>query len=129
MLKRMVIPVVLLAVAGLSACATTGTGSSSGRRTDVITAEEIAQQDGLRTAYDVIRRLRPQFLRRRGVASLSASSDDIVVYLDGIRTGGVEVLRNIDAATVREIRRINSRDATTKYGTGHSQGAIEVVTR
>jgi len=95
----------------------------------VITAEEIAQHDGLRTAYDVVRRLRPQFLRRRGVASLSAASEEIVVYLDGIRTGGVEVLRNIDVATVREIRHINARDATTKYGTGHSQGVIEVLTR
>ncbi len=52
-----------------------------------------------------------------------------MVYLDGMRTGGVPVLRNIDANNVREIRYVPARDATTKYGTGHSQGVIEVRTR
>lgn len=126
-MRRYAIPVLALVLAGCASMEGSSDGSS--RRSDVITQEEIQSHDGLNTAYDVVQRLRPQFLRRRGVNSLASSGDEILVYLDGIRTGGVDILRTIDANTVQQVRYINARDATTKYGTGHSQGVIEVRTR
>jgi hypothetical protein len=30
---------------------------------------------------------------------------------------------------VKEVRFLNARDATTRYGTGHPIGAIEITTR
>lgn len=126
-MRRYAIPMLALLLAGCASMQGSSDGPS--RRNDLITQEEIQSHDGLNTAYDVVQRLRPQFLRRRGVNSLASSGDDILVYLDGIRTGGVEVLRTIDANTVQQIHYVNARDATTKYGTGHSQGVIEVKTR
>jgi hypothetical protein len=41
----------------------------------------------------------------------------------------VEILRSIRAGDVEEARFLNARDATTRYGTDMTAGAIEVVTR
>ena len=51
------------------------------------------------------------------------------VYVDGVlRPEGVEALREISVAEVREMRHMNSRDATMQYGTDHGAGAILVTT-
>ena len=52
-----------------------------------------------------------------------------VVFIDGVRRGGVEVLQNFQATQVVEIRRRSGTDATTLYGTGVGGGTIEVRTR
>ena len=117
----------LLVLAAAAACASRGvTVPPSG---DVISAEEI---DGIQvaTAYDVIQRLRPEFLRSRGrIAGGVAGSQSPVVYVDGVRAGGLDTLRGIAARDVAEIRRIGAADATTRYGTGHAGGVIEITTR
>ncbi|HTD82367.1 MAG TPA: hypothetical protein VK648_01100 [Gemmatimonadaceae bacterium] len=53
-----------------------GTSSGAPQRTALLTADEIAATavEG-RTAYDVVSRLRPSWLRARGVRSLVAPSD------------------------------------------------------
>lgn len=111
-------------------CATTG-GSRPANR-DVITQEEIQQVPPANTAYDVVRLLRPQFLYRRGVHSVNQPVDPssgIMVYVDGIQAGGVDELKSIPADNVEEIRWLNARDATTKYGTNHDYGVIAVTTK
>jgi hypothetical protein len=50
-----------------------------------------------------------------------------VVYLNGTRYGSVETLRSIHSTSIREIRFLNSSDATTRYGIGHLGGAILVA--
>lgn len=81
---------------------------------------------GARTAYEAIERLRPWYLsltRTRG------ASGERAVYVDGMRLGGLDALRGIPSASVREIRTLDSREATMRFGTGHSAGAIVVLTR
>jgi hypothetical protein len=51
------------------------------------------------------------------------------VYLDDARLGGVEQLRWIPATTVREMRFLSAIEATTRYGVGHSGGAVVVMSR
>ena len=118
----------LLLTASLAACASTG-GSSPVRERDVITAEEIARLH-VATAYDVVQNLRPEFLRSRGAASIqNPAPETAIVYVDGVRSGGIDALHNLPRDVLHEIRYLNGADATTIYGTGHGGGAIQVITR
>ncbi|HLA14370.1 MAG TPA: hypothetical protein VJZ25_05040, partial [Gemmatimonadaceae bacterium] len=51
------------------------------------------------------------------------------VFLDGQRYGDIETLKTMPVQTIREIRYLSASDATTKYGTGYTNGVIEVYTR
>ncbi|HEX7121850.1 MAG TPA: hypothetical protein VF178_05710 [Gemmatimonadaceae bacterium] len=106
---------------------------------NLITEEEIAAGT-YETALDAIRGLRPTMLIARGtsmtqssstpgVSEPGAASVGIVAYLDGVRLNDLSALSTIPAARVREIRFLNARDATTRYGSGHGSGAIVVVSK
>lgn len=130
---RRLIFVPLVAGALLGACASGQSGGPAGgtgrASRDVLAGEEIRAHPDISTALDAIRRLRPEFLRNRGMTSIRASvPEPIVVYVNGVNTGSIDILQQILATDVKEIRYINSRDATTRYGTGHVNGAIVVVT-
>lgn len=120
---------VFLAVV-LAGCASSPGTSSPGRQRDLITFEEIAGSN-VGTAYEVIEKLRPEYLRSRGSVSplRSAEPERAVVYIDGVRSGGPDALRNIPRESLQEVRYLNGSDATTMYGTGHGGGAIQVRTR
>jgi len=120
------IPLVLTAL--LAACATGGPRPTHSRT--LITMEEIAALH-VGTAYEVVQMLRPAFLRTRGAASINDPTPvPAVVYLDGFRHGDTpEALKTIDRIAVREIEYLDSREATTRFGTGHRGGAILVRTR
>jgi hypothetical protein len=126
---------VLAMIALAVGCASSGV-PTSGKNQNVITAEEISQTSAT-SAYELIQHLRPNYLRTRGAVHGSPSADgtnhleavDIVVYLNEARFGGTEQLRQIAFTDIREIRYYSASEATTKWGTGHSAGAIQVVTR
>ena len=88
----------------------------------VITAAELANAHGS-TAYDVVRDLRPLYLRGRGPV------DAPMVAMDFILIGPVDELRRISVYEVAEIRYIGGAVATTQYGTGHTGGVIVVLTK
>ena len=92
------------------------------RSGDVITAgelETVAQFNVL----EALRRLRPTWLRVR------SRSTPPVVFIDGMRRGGLNVLQDFRASEIVEIRRRSGTDATTLYGTGVGGGTIELTTR
>jgi hypothetical protein len=79
--------------------------------------------------YSIIQRHRPQWLRVRGAVTTSGPVT-IAVIIDGTRQqGGVDVLRSLRGSEVQEVSFMNARDATTRYGTDMTGGAIVVVTR
>lgn len=98
------------------------------RHPDVISAEEIAERNDLQTAGDAVRRLRPAFLRVRASGGPASTAEPIRVYVDGIMVGEVSALTQIQVSIVKEIRKLSSSDATTRFGTGHTAGAILVTT-
>lgn len=54
----------------------------------------------------------------------------VVAYVDDVRLGDLEQLRTVQRGTVREIRYIRgATDATTRWGTGHSNGVIQVIVK
>jgi len=112
----------------LAACASTAGGGATAGDRSVLGAEELRAEPG-RSLYDVIRQRRPQWLARRGQTTLQGEGDDIVVYQDGVRVGGPAVLQNLQVTVVESVRFLSAAEATTRYGTGHPQGAILVVTR
>jgi hypothetical protein len=111
------------------------------RRTrDVLTREEINAK-GVRTAYDAIVHLRPEFLRppspqltTEGLRS-KQSADQLLeerdgrfptVFVNGSRQGGPAVLRTIPAGSITDIRYYPATLVPAKYGTNHRDGVIDV---
>ena len=112
------------------ACRAPRTGTSD---RNVIRAPEIASVEA-ETAYDIVAKLRAEFLRSRGPASASrgrATERPIVtLFVDGVERGPADpALRYIPASEVLEIRMYRAADATTKYGTRQTGGVLELTTR
>ena len=96
---------------------------------NVITADEI-QAAQAATAYDVIAKLRGNFLRSRGQNSvLLKQPKEPTVYLDEAEYGSIASLKQIPASTIAEIRFIEGNDAMRKYGSNHVSGVIQIYTR
>jgi hypothetical protein len=83
------------------------------------------------TAYEVIQKLRANFLTYRGETSFDRSKSQPypTVYIDGQEYGQISSLRNIPASQVATIRLYRSWEATTQFGAGNMGGVIAVTTR
>lgn len=105
--------------------------------------------------YDAINKLRPDFLRGRGenssfvqqsipgsqsqssAAPLSSSTGNaavtstapVMVYKDNVKMGGVDDLRSLQLATVREIRFLTGPEAVIRFGSNHIGGAILITSK
>jgi hypothetical protein len=82
------------------------------------------------TAFEAIEQLRPQFFRSRGATSiLLRSSTQTSVYLDNIRLGGLETLHDVPISGIESIRYLSAGEATNRWGTNQTGGAIQLVSR
>ncbi len=105
------------------------------RAAEPILSRRVLLEDEIRgtqvgTAYQIVARLRPEWLRRRGRASVrDPTAGAVLVYLNGMRQGGVSALDAIVAETVLEMEYLNGQEATTRFGTGHGGGVILVRLR
>lgn len=80
-------------------------------------------------AFELIERLRPNWLRSRGqISFINPGAAYPVVYIDGIRHGGLNTLHQITPNQIRRIELIRAADATTRWGTGHPAGVINILT-
>lgn len=118
---------VLVLVLG-PACASTGGGSDSDRA--VLTRAQLEPVEYL-SAYDAIRRYRPIWLRtERGQDSFTSQGRrGLRIYQDGVFIGGTPVLQNLQVREIEEIRFLDKRQATTRFGTDHAEGALLIMTR
>lgn len=128
---------VLVAVLGLLLVACGGGGGSSTAAqpntapravrgpADLITEAEINSGTNYQNALEVVQYLRPQMLRPRAGAGAQA----VVLYIDDVRMNDMAGLATIPTNRVKEIRFINARDATTRWGTGHDSGVISLTTK
>jgi hypothetical protein len=114
----------LLALAA-AGCASSGTTGSRGGDPDVLTAEDLQTVQDL-SAYDAVRRLRPAWMRARGAGTARATP---IVYVDGMRRGSLDELSSVRASEIQEIRYLSASEATTRFGTNNTGGAIVVTTR
>jgi hypothetical protein len=96
---------------------------------NVITEAEVIEAN-VASAYDVIRKLRANFLTYRGRTNTrGASASEPRVYVDDQPYGAIGSLRTIRAGQVAEIRLYRAWEATTRFGTGNVDGVIAVTTR
>jgi hypothetical protein len=116
----------ILTIAALVLATACGARTQSPARgpNNVVTQDEIATVPA-DNAYDAIEHLRPQFLRPHVTGSRRPAY--AVVFIDGVRRGGPEILRSIAAKTVAQVRYLTSADATTRYGLDIEGGVIEVT--
>jgi hypothetical protein len=115
----------------IAACAPASSGGPGSRAAqhNVVTADELAPMRTL-TVYDALQRIRPTFLRSRAVATETTPNPPLpTVFIDGVRTEGLDALRQVHADEVRVIRFYEPQDANTRFGTGNDGGAIEVTLR
>ncbi|MBV9774724.1 MAG: hypothetical protein JO040_12280 [Gemmatimonadetes bacterium] len=118
----------LVMLAGGCASAGTGRSGTPAPDHDLITAEEIRGVPA-RDAYDIVQRLRPDWLRQP--LTRSARFETVIgVYYNNSRLGDVEALRSIEAGSVTSIRFLDAAQARGLPGqsTQHMAGAIVVST-
>ena len=121
-MRWMVIVAALLGIV-VAGCGGHAAGRSEGASRDRIGVDEISQASA-QNSYEMIRSLRPHWLRVSNPAALP-----VVVYVDGTRAGGVEVLRQLPAPYVESAQYLNGSAAAARYGLNHSGGAILILTR
>lgn len=137
--RALVLPLAAL----LTGCATTSPGSaplnSSAREDASVQTErtrrsygELLHEDIIEarhnTALDAVRAMRPQWLRKRGLGSISRP-EMVKVYINGMLRGGPQALREVNSDSIRSIQYLSASDATQRFGTDHASGAIIVLTR
>lgn len=127
----------LLAVTMVSigvACGTTsvGTDTASGARPasrmNLIMVEELEQRGQYSNLYDLIRTLRPRWLRSQGPDALMGDQGQVQVRMDGNHLGGVDAMRNLAAAGVTTIEWLPPIDAAARFGLDHGHGVIIIST-
>ena len=96
-------------------------------RGSVVARDEIRSVESGFTALQALRRLRPEFLNRHA-APLPGNNEEgfAVVYLDGVRLGGLETLEDIPVTTIAEIRYLRASTAAERLGKNHRGGVILV---
>ncbi len=112
--------------AGTGATATEHPAPSQSRNSNVILADELSRVSA--TSLDeVVRTLRPQWLRNAPSTLRPEAEGTVVVYQDRVRLGGPESLRQINPLQVKEVRYYAPSEAELRFGPGHLHGAIEVT--
>jgi len=90
--------------------------------------EEI-QQSNTSNAYDLIRKLRQHWLYGRGRKTIQHEVANYpMVYMNNLKYGNINSLWEVSVESIKEIRFLNSGDATLKFGIDHSGGAILITT-
>ena len=118
------LPVVLLS------CTPPRLGPGEISNSQVITEDEIVASRGA-NAYEVIHKLRANFLSNRGPTSINRnqSSPYPTVYVDDQEFGPISTLSSIPAAQITMIRLYRVSEANAKYGTRNLAGVIAITTR
>ena len=101
-----------------------------GADTQLITEAEVDNSHAA-NAFEVIQKIRPNFLHDRGETSLSKSRSTPypIVYVDGQEFGPIASLRNIPVSQISTIRLYHAWEAATVFGASSGGGVIAITTR
>ena len=121
-----------VAVALLSGCATTGTGSSGGDP-NILTREQIMSVQGVTNLYDVVQRLRPRWLTVRAADRSFGMGTQIAVFQGQTYLGDIDTLRQLQPGMAFQLKYMDGTTAQNSLpgispGT-HLAGAIILSTR
>ncbi len=111
----------------LTGCASSPNAGATTRGSFNVLTEEEIQETTATNVHDVIFLLRPRWLRPRGRTTLAGQGpDEPAIYVGGALFGAIGDLQRMDTIGVTRIEFIDPIDATTRFGTGHSAGAIMI---
>jgi hypothetical protein len=98
--------------------------------TQLIVESEVDQSHA-DNAFEVIQKVRPNFLHDRGETSLSKSRSAPypTVYVDGQEFGPISSLRSIPASQISMIRLYHAWEAATLFGSNSGGAVIAITTR
>jgi ABC-type phosphate transport system substrate-binding protein len=120
----------LFALAGAIGCAS-GAGSAGTPRvpTDRNAINQLELESvGSTNLYELVEKLRPNFLRSRGQTSLNSSALEFpTVYVDGRPYGDIASLRTIITSQVALVRYYDAPAAAGKFGAINAPGVIDVT--
>jgi hypothetical protein len=127
MIARWVIALPLVIAAG---CSHPRLGPGEVFNSQVITEDEIIASRAS-NAYEVIHKLRANFLTNRGETNFNRNQSKPypTVYLDDQEFGPISTLASIPAAQIAMIRLYRVSEANAKYGTHNLSGVIAIFTR
>lgn len=132
-MSRFISVICIAMVVAVAGCASTGSNPNAGRSPDLITEDEIATS-GASNALEAVRRLRPNWMRARGISSIgrvSAPTPVIATYLDGQRLGDLSSLRLLSVAGIKSMQWLDAARASTLLsglGSDAIGGAIVIKT-
>ena len=121
---------IALPFAVATACSHPQLGPGEVFNSQVITEDEIIASRAS-TAFDVIHKLRANFLTNRGETSFNRNQSAPYpnVYVDNQEFGPISTLSTIPAAQISMIRLYRAWEATSKFGTHNLGGVIAITTR
>lgn len=101
------------------------------RRSERLIVREELTQSSVRNVHDAIRLLRPQWFTmarlRSPIDRESAGVPGVIIaYLEGTRYGSVDALQQLSLDGVDAIEFYTAVEATSRFGTGHPAGAVNV---
>lgn len=122
---HLIAPLILL----LACTASRADSGVPGTRTrhDILTVEQL-RSTGTQNAFDAVQALRASWLRPRGPDSFRTPGQ-VMVYIDDVRLGGVDTLRNISVPQIIFIQYYDGNAASGRWGLDHGNGVIFVSTR
>ena len=124
--KRLFIVLFGVVVSWTVACASAGNSQKSGSNDATITLEEI-ENSHQPTLFDVVRALRPNWLRATPTALRGDADAGIAVYLDSQRAGSIDVLRQTPSTSASALRFYSASEAQSRFGLGNLHGVIQIV--
>ena len=113
----------VLPIVGCASSGTAGGGSS-----DDITREDL-ETVSADNAMEVVSLMRPRWLRARPARTINDPTPVVGVVIDGRPRGSLDDLAQIRRENIQRISFMSASDATIRYGTGFTGGAIVVTTR
>lgn len=122
----------LLLLAAACAASPSGGAVSTSSNRALVTEAEIPTT-GTETAYELVQRIRPEFLRVRPAQGSAGANGNVapaaILVVNGQRVGGVEDLKTIPASALSTIRYYTIEEAKRRFGMQYGGGAIELTYR
>lgn len=109
------------------AAAPSPTQQAPRREANVISRAEIDQATWASNAFDLVQRLRPNYMRATGTTGVSGAARTPMVRLNDQDMGDFGALRQITLNSVQEIRYYSATEATAKFGGMRGRPIIHVI--
>ena len=119
----------LLALAGAIGCASGAAGTPRAPTDRNVINQAELESVASTNLYELVEKVRPNFLRSRGQSSLNSSAtlEYPAVYVDGRPYGDIASLRSLVTSQVSQVRYYDAPSAAARFGAINAPGVIDVT--